>query len=139
MLLQSPKMYSVQFSYIWLAKKHYAYSIPLLSPTKKKTKRQKFDAHCNPKKNITYERYIFNTCTQNGRPFDTFLIDVMKKAKSCDFLTLYDELIRDRIVCGIDSTQTRERLLRNTELTLEKAVTFCRAVETSRTQVSEWK
>ena len=36
----------------------------------------KFDDHFNPKKNITYERYLFNTCIQNGRPFDTFLIDM---------------------------------------------------------------
>ena len=69
---------------------------------------EKFDAHCNPKKNVTYERYIFNTCTQNGRSFDAFLIDVVNKAKSCDFLTLYDGLIRDRLVCGIDSTKTKK-------------------------------
>lgn len=35
----------------------------------------KFEAYCSPKKNLTYERYIFNTCIQNGRPFDTFVVD----------------------------------------------------------------
>jgi len=27
---------------------------------------EKFEAYCSPKKNTTYERYIFNSCTQNG-------------------------------------------------------------------------
>ena len=45
--------------------------------------------------------------------------------------------IRDRIVCGIDCKQTRGILLRNSDLTLEKAVTFVRACETSKTQVFE--
>ena len=58
----------------------------------------KFEAHFNPRKNVTYERYLFNTCTQNGRPFDLFLIDIRNKSKSCEFSTLEDSLIKDRIV-----------------------------------------
>ena len=27
---------------------------------------QKFESYCTPKKNTTYERYVFNTCAQNG-------------------------------------------------------------------------
>ena len=95
----------------------------------------KFDGHFTPKKNLTYERYIFNTCFQNGRPFDIFLIDIKNKAKSCEFDAVHDGLIRDRIVCGIDCNQTREKLLRTTDLTLEKAISFVRACETSKTQV----
>ena len=26
----------------------------------------KFDQHFSPQKNITYQRYLFNTCSQNG-------------------------------------------------------------------------
>ena len=74
---------------------------------------------------------------QNTRPFDTFLIDLINKAKSCEFEDLRDSLITDRIVCDIDCKLTRERLLRNSDLTLEKAVTFVRACETSKTQVFE--
>ena len=70
----------------------------------------------------------FYTCIQNTRPFDTFLIDLINKAKSCEFENLHDSLIRDRIVCGIDCKQTQERLLRNSDLTLE--LTFVRACET---------
>jgi hypothetical protein len=38
-----------------------------------------------------------------------------------------EELIRDRIVCGTNSERVKERLLRDDELTLTKAITVCRA------------
>lgn len=82
---------------------------------------EKFQAYCSPKKNTTYERYIFNSCTQNGRTIDAIVTDLRSKAKTCEFGDLQDSLIRDRIVCGIDDNNTRERLLRNNALTLEKS------------------
>ena len=33
---------------------------------------QKFDQHSAPKKNITYQRYLFHNCIQNRRSFDNF-------------------------------------------------------------------
>ena len=36
---------------------------------------QKFESYFSPKKNITYERYLFNTCIQDNRLFTDFLID----------------------------------------------------------------
>jgi len=94
----------------------------------------KFDAYCSPKKNVTYERYLFFSCGQNGRSIDAFVTDLRTKAKTCEFGTLQDSLIKDRIVCGIDSKGIRERLLRNNELTLEVAINTVRAAETSKTQ-----
>ena len=98
---------------------------------------EKFEAYCSPKKNTTYERYIFNFCTQNGRTIDAFVTDLRSKAKTCEFDELQDSLIRDQIVCGIDNNSIRERLLRNNNLTLEKAIDDVRAAETSRTQTQQ--
>ena len=51
----------------------------------------KFEKYCNPKKNITYERYLFFTRNQErGEPVDSFVTDLMLKAKTCEFLTLRD-------------------------------------------------
>ena len=94
---------------------------------------RKFEEHCAWKKNLTYERYKFNTCVQDGRPFDAFLVDLVNKSKTCEFGELRDSLIKDRIVCGIDDSDLRERLLRDTKLTKDKAVEFVRAAETSKT------
>ena len=59
-----------------------------------------FEAYCSQKKNVTYERYLFFSCTQNSRTIDAFVTDLSMKAKTCEFGTLYDSLIKDRIVCG---------------------------------------
>lgn len=43
----------------------------------------------------------------------------------------------DRIVCGTVDNALRERLLRETGLTLDKCVTMCRAAETTRAKAKE--
>jgi hypothetical protein len=58
-----------------------------------------------------------------------------KLAKSCEFGDLQDSLVRDRIVCGIQSAEVKARLLRDPELTLEKAINICRKSEISKTQL----
>ena len=85
---------------------------------------QKFEEHCAWKKNLTFERYKFNTCVQDGRPFDSFLFDLVNKSKTCEFGELKNSLIKDRIVCGIDNRELRERLLRDTKITMDKAIEF---------------
>ena len=88
---------------------------------------QKFDQYFAPKKNIAYQTYLFYTCTQSECTFGNFQTDIKNKAKACEFRSLEDSLIRDRIVCGIDSKEMRERLLRDSELTLNKAANIVRA------------
>lgn len=43
-------------------------------------------------------------------------------------------MIRDRIVMGVEDKGTQEKLLRESDLTLDKAIDFCRAIEASRSQ-----
>ena len=59
------------------------------------------------------------------------------KARTCEFENLQDSLIRDRIVCGIDDKNIRERLLRDNNLTLDRATAIVKASETSKSQVHE--
>ena len=58
----------------------------------------KFEAYCSPKKNVTYECYLFFSCMQNSRTIDAFVTDLRMKVKTCEFGTLHDSLIKDRIV-----------------------------------------
>lgn len=92
-----------------------------------------FDAYCSPKKNETYERYVFRSrIQQQSEAFDVFLTDLRLKAQSCNFATLKDSMIRDQIVFGVEDKKVRERLLRETDLTLEGAIKICHASELSR-------
>ena len=93
-------------------------------------------SYCNPRKNLTYERHIFNTRNQQaGENIDAYVTDLKNKTSLCEFSTLKDSLIRDRIVCGTRSDEVRARLLRDPDLTLVKAIDACRAAETSQTQL----
>lgn len=50
---------------------------------------------------------------------------------TCAYGELKDDFVRDKIVLGINSDKVRARLLRDGELTLEKAINECRAEECS--------
>ena len=97
---------------------------------------EKFEAYCVPRRNITWERHMFNTRDQHdGETIDQYVTDLKTKAQTCEFKDLKDSLIRDRIVCGIHCDKTRSRLLREPDLTLQKAVDICRANETTSSQM----
>ncbi len=98
---------------------------------------EKFENYCNPKKNITYERYKFFTCVQGDMSFSQYLTELKLKAKSCEFGQLQESLIRDRVVCGITSDVMREILLREVDITLEKATQLCVAAETTKAQIKK--
>ena len=73
----------------------------------------KFERYCNPEKNVVFEKHIFNTRKKvPSEKVDTFVTDLKILAKSCEFENLYDSIIRDSIVCGINSDTVKERLLK---------------------------
>ena len=62
---------------------------------------EKFDAHCNPCANETVERYRFFSRNQGlSETIDFYVTELFVLAKTCNFGTLRDSLIRDCIVCG---------------------------------------
>ncbi|XP_055492867.1 uncharacterized protein K02A2.6-like [Leucoraja erinacea] len=91
------------------------------------------DEYCNPKVNETVERYRFFMRNQGlDENVDSYVTDLKILASSCNFGDIRDSLIRDRLVCGTNSSALRERLLREEKLTLETSLHICRATELSR-------
>lgn len=71
---------------------------------------QKFEEYCNPGRNITYERHVFNTRMQSvNETIDAYVTELRLQAKNCEFGALCNELIRDRIVVGIRDDAVRSR------------------------------
>lgn len=96
----------------------------------------KFEKYCSPKSNLTYERHQFNIRNQNeGESIDSYVTDLKILSKTCEFGDLTDSLIKDRIVGGVLKDSVRSRLLRETDLTLQKAIDICRASETATQQM----
>lgn len=72
------------------------------------------------------ERHKFHTRNQKrGENIESFISDLRINA-SFHFGDLTDELIGDCIVCSIASDTLRKALLRNSQLTLIKAISICR-------------
>ena len=97
----------------------------------------KFATYCQPRKNVPFERYRFNQRVQeDGESYEQYRTAVQKLAESCDFDTItLEEILRDRLVFGIRDTKVKERLLRQSGLTLAKKDEICRAAESMITQM----
>lgn len=94
---------------------------------------KKFDSLFGTKSNVTLMRYKFFTRNQeDGESIQQYVTALRLLSKKCEFSTLEEDLIKDRIVCGIRQATVRDRLLRCEELNLDKAMKICQAVEASR-------
>jgi len=102
-----------------------------------KTIQEKFDTYILGETNETYERYKFNTRTQQKEEnIDQYVAALRTLAKTCNFgEALLDSLIRDRIVIGIKDDATRKLLLQERNLTLKTAIDLCRATEAATSQM----
>lgn len=95
----------------------------------------KFDSFFLPKKNLTIERHkFFNRNQGQGESIEQYAYELKKLASSCEFKDLNEDLIRDKLVCGIRDDMLRERLLREPDLTLKKAVEISNLAQISKMQ-----
>ena len=80
---------------------------------------------------------MFNSRTQEqGNKFDAYLIKLRHLIKTCEYGALEDELLHDRMVTGTSNNNVRARLLRESGLTLNRAIDICRSTEQAEQQLS---
>ena len=92
--------------------------------------KRKFKEICNPQGNVIMERHKFNIRNQkDGELIQSYVADLRILARTCEYGTMKDEFIRDKIVCGIISDRVRKQLLKERDLTLDKAVQICQLNE----------
>ena len=98
---------------------------------------QKFEQYCEPHRNVPFERYRFNRRVQEaGETYDQYRTALLKLAAGCDFQTISpNEILRDRLVFGVSDAKVRERLLRESKLTLAKTDEICHAAESMVSQL----
>ena len=86
--------------------------------------------YCNGKTNIIYERYKFNNREQKtDERVDAYAAVLRDLVSSCNYGALKEEMIRDRIVCGITNSAVRKKLPQIPDLTYDKCMDVCRAAE----------
>ena len=90
----------------------------------------KFDAFFQVRKNIIFERARFNHRSQKEEEsVEQFITSLYSLAESCDYGAMKDEMIRERIVVGIQDNSLTERMQMDSDLTLEKAKRMARQRE----------
>lgn len=83
------------------------------------------------------ERFRFYTAVQESESIAQFVARLKKLARHCNFGGKLNEMIRDRLVCGIKDRSTQKKLLVESGLTLEKAVKVAVADEAANKDVAE--
>ena len=98
---------------------------------------EKFTNHISPKGNPVAARFKFHTRVQHSREnFDHFLTDLKLLVKDCGYKDIKDEMVRDRIVFGIQDKHVQRKLLsEGGDLTLEKTIDIVRAFENTNAQL----
>ena len=66
-------------------------------------------AYHNPKPSAIFQRYKFNTrCREAGESVATFVANISKLVEHCEFGESMIDMLRDRLVCGINNDRSRE-------------------------------
>ena len=120
-------------------KVYNTFNLPEDDSTKLKDIVQKFEEFIIGEPNETYERYKFNQRTQkSAETADQFVTALKTLSATCNFCDCMREtLIRDRLVTGINSPETRKKLLEQRKLSLQNAIDICRAMESSASQLKD--
>ena len=103
-----------------------------------------FQRYCSPRKNIIYERYGYWTIQQeDDESVDAYLTRIRMKIDLCEYdkegwpPAVHQELIRYKFVFGLTDDNLKERLLRETDVILDKAVETAQRAESSKKQIKE--
>ncbi|GFU46354.1 transposon Ty3-G Gag-Pol polyprotein [Nephila pilipes] len=93
----------------------------------------KFEDYYSPRQNVVHERYNFFSCVQlEGQTIESYVTHLKTLATTFEFPEQENGLIRDRIYLGIKDSGLQERLLRENNLGLEKAIEIIRQLKRAR-------
>ena len=84
-------------------------------------------SYCLGESNVIYERLKFKNRNQiSDESIDAYAAALRGMAATCNFGNLRDELICDRIVCGISNIKLQQKLLQEPKLTLNRCIDIAR-------------
>lgn len=92
---------------------------------------KKFDDYCKPRINLVAKTHSLLTCKQGNRTFDEFLTDLHTIAGLCDLKTMYNRMVLQALILGVESDRIRKKLFELGDTDLERAVELCRREESS--------
>ena len=79
------------------------------------------------------QRFTFNKQVQHeGETAAEFVAELQKLSEQCQFRASLDEMLRDRLVCGVKDGRLQWCLLAEPDLTFRKAYKLCQASELAK-------
>ena len=95
-------------------------------------------SHHNPKPSAIMQRFKFN-CHIRGtnESIAEYVTSLRQLAEYCEYGTFLEDMLRDRIVCGINDAQIQRRLLGEAGLTLTRAFEIALAMESATKSCAE--
>ncbi|XP_033637865.1 uncharacterized protein K02A2.6-like [Asterias rubens] len=86
--------------------------------------------HFNPLPSVIVQRYKFNTrIQQQGETTAEFVAELRRLARHCEYGSTLEDMLRDRLVCGLKDERVQRRLLSEPSLKFKKAWEISQAME----------
>ena len=84
---------------------------------------KKLREHFAPKPSPIMQRFKFNTCIrQTGEKIADYVARLRELTHFCEFGDTVEDMLRDRLVCGVSDKGLQKRLLAEPQLTFKKAM-----------------
>ena len=88
--------------------------------------------HHNPAPSVIVQRYKFNSrFRREGESVAKFVSELRSLSEFCNYGPTLDDMLRDRLVCGVNDDHIQRRLLAEEKLTFQKAMEVAVAMETA--------
>ena len=88
--------------------------------------------HYNPKLVVTVQRFKFNSRTrQSDKTVAMFVTALRHLAIHCEFGNSLNDMLKDRLICGINDARIQRRLLAEANVDFQRALEIAQAMETA--------
>lgn len=96
--------------------------------------------HFSPAPLEIVQRFKFNSRLRKpGESVSTYVAELRAIAEFCNFNDTLEDMLRDRLVCGINDSAIQRRLLAESKLTFQQALGIARGLEVAAQNVKELK
>ena len=88
--------------------------------------------HHDPKPSAIVQRFRFNKRNRRtGESISAYVAELRQLAEHCGYGTTLNDMLRDRLVCGVEDPRIQRRLLAESDLTFDKAFDLAVASESA--------
>ncbi|CAB4026015.1 PREDICTED: uncharacterized protein LOC109593185 [Paramuricea clavata] len=99
---------------------------------------KELEKHFIPTPSVIVERFKFHSRIRRvDEGIAKYVAELRRMTEHCKFGTSLDDMIRDRLVCGINNEKIQRRLLAEPELTYKKAVELSLAMQSASKHVED--